>query len=94
MHKARLINLLRPKLDKVSIEDVGPDSRYENGDAWMKLELDEAVQQGFLKPAQDLKSSLTEHEKEFKKSFIFEKEPEVLTSGHVADDNPEQLDNK
>ena len=82
------------RADKVSIEDVGPNSRYENGDPWMRLELDQAVQQGFLKPALDLKPSQVESEDEFKKGFIFEKEPEVLTRGHLADDNPEQLDSK
>ena len=82
------------RADKVCIEDVGPNSRYENGDPWMRLELDQAVQQGFLKPALDLKPSQVESKDEFKKGFIFEKEPEVLTRGHLADENPEQLESK
>ena len=82
------------RADKVCIEDVGPNSRYENGDPWMRLELDQAVQQGYLKPAQDLKTNMVENEDEFRKGFVFEKEPEVLTRGHVAAENPEQLDGK
>ena len=78
------------RAEKVSIEDVGPNSRYENGDPWMRLELDQAVQEGYLKPAQDLKPARVENEDEFKKGFVFEKEPEVLTRGHLAAENPEQ----
>ena len=31
------------RADKVTIEDIGPDSRYENGDEWMKLDIEDAV---------------------------------------------------
>ena len=30
--------------EKRSIEDIGPDSRFENGDDWMKLEITDAVE--------------------------------------------------
>ena len=82
------------RADKVGIEDIGPESRYENGDPWMRLDLDKAVQEGFLRPAQSLKPAVVENEDEFKKGFIFEKEPEILTRGHLVDGNPEQLDKK
>ena len=74
------------RAEKVSIEDVGPDSRYENGDLWMRMELCEAVEGGFLRPASDLKPVPVEKEDDFKKGFLFEKEPEVLTRGHPASD--------
>ena len=74
------------RAEKVTIDDVGPDSRYENGDPWMKMELHEAVENGFLKPAAELKPVSVEKEEEFKKGFLFEKEPEVLTRGHPATD--------
>ena len=35
---------------KVKVSDVGPDSRWENGDDWMRLDLAEAVSLGVLKP--------------------------------------------
>ena len=82
------------RADRVSIEDVGPNSRYENGDPWMRLELDQAVQQGFLKPALDLKPVPAENDDEYKKGFVFEKEPEILTRGHLVGENPEQFDRK
>ena len=69
-------------------------SRYENGDPWMRLEVDQAIQEGYLRPAQDLKPAVVENEDEFKKGFIFEKEPEVLTRGHLAAENHDQLYSK
>ena len=82
------------RADKVIIDDIGPDSRYENGDPWMRLDLDQAIQQGFIKPALELKPTVVENEDEYKKGFIFEKEPEVLTRGHVAGENYVKLDMK
>jgi hypothetical protein len=35
---------------KVTMDDIGPDSRWELGDAWMRLKLDEAIAQGVLQP--------------------------------------------
>ena len=74
------------RAEKVTIEDVGPDSRYENGDPWMRMELHDAVKEGYLRPASELKPVPSEKEDEFKKGFLFEKEPEVLTRGHPASD--------
>ena len=39
------------------------------------MELSEAVSNGFIRPASDLKSIPSEKEEEFKKGFLFEKEP-------------------
>ena len=40
---------------KVTLEDVGPDSKWEHGNDWMHGDVEEAVQQGILKPALNLK---------------------------------------
>ena len=71
--------------EKISIADVGPDSRYEQGDPWMRLDLEEAVQQGIIRPALSLNEVATaEDEEDYRKEFIVEKEPEILTKGHVT----------
>ena len=80
------------RAEKVCLQDIGPDSRYECGDPWMKLELCEAVELGILKPALELKQSTVEEDDEYKKGFIFDKEPEILTRGHLADDAIEQVE--
>ena len=43
--------------DKVKLTDIGPASRWENGDSWMTLEIKEAVNMGILKPATALRVS-------------------------------------
>ena len=79
------------RADRVTIEDIGPESRYENGDPWMCLDLDEAIQQGYLKPALNLKSPIIEEDEEFKRGFLIEKEPEILTRGHITGENIENV---
>ena len=54
----------------------------------MKLDLKEATEAGFIKLALDMKTVPREKEEDFRKEFIFEKEPEVLTRGHVAEEEP------
>ena len=72
------------RADKVTIGDVGPDSRYENGDAWMKLEIEDAVEQEYIKPASVLKPVPKDRDQEYQEGFLFEREPEILTRGHLA----------
>ena len=43
------------RLSKVTMDDVGPDSKWEYGKDWMHGDVEEAVQQGILKPALNLK---------------------------------------
>ena len=74
------------RAEKVTIEDVGPGSRYELGDPWMRLDIDKAVEQEFLKPASALKPVPKDKDQEFKEGFLFEREPEVLTRGHLANE--------
>ena len=69
--------------EKISIEDVGPGTVWQEGHSWMKLDLEEAVNQGFIKPACDLRMS-PEEEQDYDRGLVFEKIPEVLTRGHVV----------
>ena len=68
---------------KVKISDVGPDSRWENGDSWMKLDIDMAVSEGYIKPATELRVS-DEMEDTFKDGLMFGDQDEILTRGHTA----------
>jgi hypothetical protein len=68
--------------EKVTLEDVGPGSRWEEGDPWMRLEIEEVLQMGIIKPASELRIQ-DEEESEFSKGLIFERVPEILTRGHV-----------
>ena len=72
------------RAEKITLNDIGPDSRYENGDPWMKMEVEAALELGVLKTADSLKAITGEEETDFKKGFIFEKEPEILTQGHAV----------
>ena len=74
---------------KVTLDDVGPNSKREHGEDWMLGDVDEAVQQGILKPAVDLKVS-KEMEDEYYKGLLFESQiPEVITRGHAV--NPGRM---
>ena len=71
---------------KVTLKDIGPDSRWERGDEWMKLSLESATSQGFIKPAANLRIRNDEEEFEYRKGIVFEKIPEILTKGHVVNE--------
>lgn len=74
---------------KVTIQDVGPDSMWENGTDWMHGDISDAVQDGILIPAQELRLN-KENEEEFSRGLIFDSQiPEVITRGHVV--NPNRL---
>ena len=71
----------RPEV--VTIEHVGPNSKWEKGLPWMKGEIDDAISQGILTPAANLHVKENE-EDDYNKGFVFEKTPEILTPGHVT----------
>ena len=71
----------RPHLVKIS--DVGPNSAWEKGLPWMKGEIDDAVEEGILTPVSKLRVT-DEDEDSYKKGFVFEKSPEILTKGHAV----------
>ena len=68
--------------DKVNIEDVMPGSRWHNGEAWMKWKAGQAIAQGCIKPATELRIN-DEDKDDFKEGVVFERFPELLTRGHT-----------
>ena len=66
--------------DQVTLDSIGPDSRWERGSHWMRDNLDKAIAQDIIKPALSLRIK-PEEENDFNEGCIFEK-PEVLTRGH------------
>ena len=70
----------RPNL--VKVQDVMPGSRWHDGEVWMRLSLNEAINSGAIKPALGLRINDDEKD-EFKEGIIFDKVPEILTRGHV-----------
>ena len=69
--------------DKVKLSDVGPDSKWECGDKWMTMSIVEAVTQGFIKPASDIRMN-KELESDFKEGLMFGDRDESLTRGNPA----------
>ena len=68
--------------------DVGPGSRYEQGDHWMTLERETAVKEGYITPAAEIRLS-PEKVAEFKEGLLLESEkPETLVKGHACNDFP------
>ena len=55
----------------------------------MRLDIDEAVQLGYIKPASSLRMTV-EEEDDYDKGLVYEKIPEVLTRGHVV--SPKRVD--
>ena len=68
--------------DKVKVEDIMVGSRWHSGEFWMTLPIAEAVEDGSITPAKNLRISDTEKE-DYREGIIFEKIPEVSTRGHV-----------
>ena len=68
---------------KVKLTDVGPGSRWETGDSWMNLDIEEAVSRGYIKPATKIRVS-KDLEEDFKEGLIFGDTDEVLTRGHTV----------
>ena len=68
---------------KVKLSDIGPDSRWENGDSWMRMDISQCVAQGILLPAADLRITQDE-EPDFNQGLVFGDKDEILTRGHVS----------
>ena len=69
----------RPEL--VQDDDVGPNSKWERGLPWMSGEIDDAIADGILTPAANLRLN-EEDEESFNKGLVFERSREILTRGH------------
>ena len=79
----------RPEV--VTEKDVGPGSRFEQGDYWMTLEKETAVSEGYITPAAEIKIS-PEKLVEFQEGLLMEPEkPEILVKGHTCNDFPVSL---
>ena len=68
---------------KVKLSDIGPDSRWENGDAWMRWDISLCVSEGILLPAADLRVNKDEEE-DFNMGLVFGDRDEILTRGHIT----------
>ena len=72
---------------KVTMQDVGPDSKWEKGLSWMQGDMEKAVSEGHLKPAKELRLS-RELEDEYSRGLLFESQiPEIITRGHAVNQN-------
>ena len=68
---------------KVSISDVGPNSKWDIGLPWMRGSITDAIENSVVKPALELRLN-KDMEEEYSKGLVFENPiPEILTRGHV-----------
>ena len=65
----------------VTEDDVGPDSIWEKGHKWMNGEISDAIENGILTPASQLRVK-EEDEEDFNRGVIIERSAEILTRGH------------
>ena len=73
---------------KVKLSDVGPNSRWENGDSWMYLDIDEVVASGILKPATAIRVS-KDIEDDFNQGLLFGERDGVLAGGFHSNNSVE-----
>ena len=57
--------------DKVKLSDVGPDSEWELGKGWMRSDVNDAIQNGILKPISELRLSVEKDAEDFKSGFLY-----------------------
>ena len=67
--------------DKLKIQDVGPGSVWQEGYPCMKRDIDEGVENGYIKPASELRMNPKE-ETEYDGGLVYDKVPEILTCRH------------
>ena len=75
--------------DKISIKDVMPDSVFQTGYDWMRMNLSDAEEQGYITKAGNLRLK-PEESRTYEEPFLFQKIPDILTHGHVI--SPERVD--
>ena len=69
--------------EKVTLTDIGPNSKWECGERWMTMDIGEAVKAGFIKPASELRIS-KEQENEYREGLVFGDRYEDVTMGHTG----------
>ena len=77
--------------DKVSIDDVMPDSVFQTGYEWMRKDLAEAEEDGHITPARKLRLK-PEDKADFDQGLLFDPVPEILTRGHASTETPEKVE--
>ena len=70
--------------EKVKISDLGSQSRWENGDPWMTLPISQAVKEGVLKAATELRVS-KDMESDYNDGLIFKDQEDIFSRGHFAE---------
>jgi hypothetical protein len=58
------------KPDKLKIQDMGPGSVWQEGYPWMRMDVDEAVENGFMNPASHLRMN-PEEEDDYDRGFMY-----------------------
>lgn len=69
--------------EKVKVEDIGPHSRWECGDMWMKMDIPEAVKQGYIKPVSEIRIT-KDIEDEVKEGLMFSDKDDAVLRGQVS----------
>ena len=70
--------------DRLTLDDLGPSSEWENGRPWMSEEVSDLIKDGTLTPISNMVLQQDDQE-EFNEGFVYERgTPECLTRGHLA----------
>ena len=69
--------------DRVTLDDIKQGSKWISGTAWMRGELQDAVDKGILKPISDLSLKTKKEVDDYHDGCVFDQVPEVLTRGHT-----------
>ena len=67
--------------EKISPKDVMPGSVFHQGYPWMRMDISEAEEDGYITHVSKLKLK-PEEEDDFKQGLLFDKVPDILTHGH------------
>ena len=77
--------------EKVKLSDVGPDSEWECGKAWMHGEVEDAIQQGIIKPVSELRLNVEKDNEEYKDGLVFGGDTPDIFCNAVTKNRVEQL---
>jgi len=74
--------------DNISPRDVMPDSVFHQGYEWMRMDVSDAEEAGYITQASKLRLK-PEEQSDYQQGLMYEKYPEVLTRGHVQGNSRE-----
>ena len=69
--------------EKISLTDVMPDTIFQKGYDWMRMDVSEAEEAGYITNAIKLPLK-PEEQSDFEKALLFERIPEILNHGHLT----------